>query len=70
MGSTGIRKTIERLCHQEKKGSEIFKLLQGIVSRSGVYKVITQIKETSSSISCVKTTPPQPVRTPQLIKST
>ena len=40
----GIRKTIERLCHVEKKGSETFKLLQGIVSRSGVYKVIKRIK--------------------------
>ena len=66
----GIHKAIERLYHQGKKGSEIFKLLQGIVSQSGVYKVIKQVKETGSSVPCVRTTTPQPVRTPQLIKST
>ena len=63
-------KMIERLCHKEKKDSEIFKLLQGIVSRSDVYKVIKRIKGTDSSIPRVRTTPPQPVRTPKLIKST
>ena len=36
----GIHKMIEKLYHQGKKGSEVFKLLQGIVSQSGVYKVI------------------------------
>ena len=66
----GIRKTIERLYPQRKKGSEIFKLFQGIVSRSGVYKVIKRIKETGSSIPCVRITPLRPVRTPQHIKST
>ena len=42
--------------------------MQGIVSRSGVYKVITRIKEIGSSTPRVRT-PPRPVRTPQLIKS-
>ena len=65
-----IRKTIERLYHHRKKGCKIIKLLQSIVSRSGVYKVIKWIKETGSSIFCVRTTPLQPVRTPQLIKNT
>ena len=41
----GIRKTIERLCHQKKKGSKIFKVLPGIVSRSVLYKVIKRIKK-------------------------
>ena len=66
----GIRKTIERLCHQGKKGSEIVKLWLDIVSQSDVYKVIKRIKETGSCILRVRTTSPWPVRTPQLIKIT
>ena len=41
---------IEKLYRDGKKASEIFKLLKGSVSRSGVFKAVKRFKETWAKI--------------------
>lgn len=50
--------------------SDIFKLLEPRVSRSGVYKVSKRLRETGSALLKVGSTPSQRVRTSNLIKNT
>ena len=41
-----MKTAIEKLYLDGKKASEIFKLLKGSVSRSGVFKAVKRFKET------------------------
>ena len=60
---------IGRLHASGKTAAKIFKILKPNVSRSGVYKVIQQFKNTGSYLPKVRGTPPRPVRTPKLINA-
>ena len=60
---------IGRLHASGKTAAEIFKILKPTVSRSGIYKVIQQFKNTGSYLPKVRSTPPRPVRTPKLINA-
>ena len=54
---------IEKLYRDGKKASEIFKLLKGSVSRSGVFKAVKRFKETGSTQPRVRSTPERPSKT-------
>ena len=59
---------IEKLYRDGKKASEIFKLLKGSMSQSGVFKAVKRFKETGSTQPRVRSTPKRPLRTKKLVK--
>ena len=61
---------IEKLCRDHKTAPEIFKILKGSVSLSGVFKAFKRFKETGSAQLKVRSTPKRPMRTKKLIKNT
>ena len=60
---------IEKLYRDGKKAFEIFKLLKGSVSRSGVFKAVKRFKETGSTQPRVRSTLERPSRTKKLVKN-
>ena len=60
---------IEKLFQNGKKASEIFKLLKGSVSQSGIFKAVKRFKETGSTQPRVRSTPERPSRTKKLVKN-
>ena len=63
-----MNSAIEKLYQDGKTAPEIFKILKGCVSRSGVFKTIKRLKETGSAQPRVRSTPKKPIRTEKLIK--
>ena len=63
-----MNSAIEKLYQDGKTAPEIFKILKGCVSRSGVFKTIKRLKETGSAQPRVRSTPKRPIRTEKLIK--
>ena len=51
-----ISSTISELFQTGKMPSEIFKILNPHVSRSGVYKILKHLRETESALPKVRTT--------------
>ena len=62
--------TIQKLFQFGQSPSKICNLLKSCASRSGVYKVLKRLKETSSALSKLRSSPSRKVRTPKLIKNT
>ena len=60
---------IEKLYREGKKASEIFKLLKGSESWSGICKAVKRFKETGSTQPRVRSTPEKPSRTKKLVKN-
>ena len=60
---------IEKLYRDAKKASEIFKLLKGSVSLSGVFKAVKRFKKTGSTQPRVRSTPEMPSRIKKLVKN-
>ena len=63
-----MNSAIEKLYQDGKTAPEIFKILKGCVSGSGVFKTIKRLKETGSAQPRVRSTPKRPIRTKKLIK--
>ena len=55
-----MNSAIEKLYQDGKTTPEIFKILKGCVSRSGVFKTIKRLKETGSAQPRVRSTPKNP----------
>ena len=64
-----LNEIIETPCHKGLLAAKIFKVLKGIVSRSGVYRAIKRFRETGSCLPKVRSTPERFVKTKKLIKS-
>ena len=65
-----MNSTVEKLYRKGKSASEIFRILNGTISHSGVFKAVKRFKETGSAQPRVRSTPKRPVRTKKLIKNT